>query len=277
MESEKYIQRSETEKMKKPLLIALSLAMSTPVFATKMAEIEAQSSPKHSNKAKAEQLQVISSQHVNRIVTPFNNPSIKLDNVEGVSYKNLDNVLYLSTQHDTNVGGWITEGGDESTAIRVLFKPMPVPPQEIVLEETANKGSEIARRFEQSSPRTTSIVNVLSAIATGNLPSGYKQQEVNASYLPKCQQSGLTFEFYNGQFFSGGDYVVSIGTANNKTAQSIEFAENNCYQDGVVAVNAYPYNIVKPNSKVEVLVMYHRLKAADRREPKRQSLLTKGQ
>lgn len=262
--------------MKKPLFIALSVMLSAPVYATKMAEIEAQSNPKNS-KPKSEQIQIISSQHVNRIVTPFKNPSIKLDNVEGVSYQNRDSVLYLSTQHNTDVGGWITEGGDETTAIRVLFKPMPLPPQEVVLDEAIGKGSEVARRFEQSSPRTTTIVNVLSAIATGNLPSGYQQQEVNASYLPQCQQLGLTFEFYNGQFFSGGDYVVSIGTVNNKTNQAIEFTENHCYRDGVIAVNAYPNNLIKPNSRAEVLVMYHRLKAPDRRETKRQSLLSKGQ
>lgn len=263
----------------KLLTLLIATVISTPVMATKMAEFSSNNSQTNAPQVNStkDTLHVISNIHTNRIVTPFNSPSIKLDNVEGVSYKKRGHVLYLSTKSNANVAAFITEGGDESTAIKVVLTPKRVAPQEIILESDHVQGSSIAKRFEQSSPRTETIVNILSSIAVGNPPAGYQQKEVNASYLPQCYQDGLTFEFYNGQFFSGGDYVVSIGVAINNTNQLISLKENQCYQDGVVGVAAYPSHDINPNSKTEILVMYHREKAPVRKANKRQSLLLRGQ
>lgn len=264
--------------LKRLLILTIASTLVMPSYATQMATFNSGSSS--INKAQDDKdsvLRVISNKHVNRIVTPFRSPSIKVDNTEAISYKKMGNVLYLSTKHDANVAAFITEGGDESSAIKVLFSPQPLPPQEIVLESSGNHGSEIARRFEQASPRTDALVNIMSSVAIGTLPSGYQQKEVNAEYLPDCYQENLRFEFYNGQFFSGGDYVLTIGVARNNTNQVVEFKENSCYNDGVVAVSGHPDYRVLPNSSVEVLVMYHRQKAPIRRDNKRQSLLGRGQ
>ena len=263
--------------LKRLVMLTIASTLAMPLYATKMATFNSSSNTNKAQDDKDSSLLVISNKHLNRIVTPFRSPSIKVDNTEAISYKKRGNVLYLSTKHDTNVAAFITEGGDESSAIKVLFSPKPLPPQEIVLESKGSHGSEIARRLEQASPRTDALVNIMSSIATGTFPSGYQQKEVNASYLPDCYQENLRFEFYNGQFFSGGDYVMTIGVARNKTDQVIEFKENSCYNEGVVAVSGYPDYRVQPNSSVEVLVMYHRQKVPIRRDNKRKSLLGGGQ
>lgn len=215
----------------------------------------------------------ISNLHINRIVTPFANPSIKLDNTEGISYKTRDNVLYLATNNQSPIAAFITDGGDESAAIKVVLKPTSTGPQEIVLDSYGINGSQIARKVEKAMPRTDAILSIMAGIATGDLPAGYKMDRVNASYLPECNQLGLSFDFFNGQFVSGGDYVVAIGVVENQSLQKIEFLENRCYKDGVVAVSAFPSPELLPSEKAEVLVMYHRKKVPARTDNKRRSLI----
>lgn len=216
---------------------------------------------------------VISNTHINRIVTPFNHPSIKIDALNGVEHKAKDNIVYLSTVQDTPIAGFITEQGDESAAIKFVLKPVPTGPQEVVLQHSSIGGSEMARKFERSSARDETFTNVLSAIAKGSFPVGYELKPFNPSYLPTCNQAGLTFDFINGQFVSGGDYVVSIGTVKNTNFGKAELKENNCYKEGVVAVSAYPSPYLMPGDSAEVYVMYYRNKPYVGQKKQRQSLI----
>jgi conjugal transfer pilus assembly protein TraK len=263
---------------KKPIIGLLVCGFSLNAFSTQMATYEnskTSSAPVSGNENQAKELFVISSIHVNRIVTPFKNPSLKLDSVSGTTFKQIDNVLYLSTTSTSNIGGFITEQGNESSAIRVVLNPQPVGPKEIVLEGTnLSGGSEIARQFERSSERTDTLVNISTFMALGKLPEGYQSKAVNAYYFPSCQHNGLNFDFVNGQFFSGGDYVVSVGVVTNTTSQIIEFKENNCYREGVAAVSSYPTTTLLPNEKSEVYVTFYRVKPTVTGRVQRASLLS---
>ncbi|NGZ66613.1 hypothetical protein G6Z92_06385 [Vibrio aestuarianus subsp. cardii] len=254
-------------------VLFLTALITSSSFASEMAvfPIDKKIDKKHSP------LYVISDNHVNRIVTPFSNPSIKLDNVGGVSYQAKDNVLYLATTTKQNIAAFITENGDESAAIKVVLKPESVPPQEIVLNgNNLANGSQLARTFERSNPRTKSITNIMAMLVKGDIPLGYQEKAVDVQYIPNCQQQGLVFDFYRGQHYSGGDYVVSIGTVENTSSQMIDFTENNCYEKGVVAVAAHPTLQLLPNERTEVFVMYHRNKPQSRQSSGRQSLLVGG-
>lgn len=255
--------------MMKPVLILTAL-LSANALATDMAVFSV--SDKTDSKDSA--LYVISDSHVNRIVTPFKNPSIKLDNVGGVSYQTMDNVLYLATTTKQNIAAFITEKDDESAAIKLVLKPQAVAPQEIVLSGgNLPSGSQLARSFERANPRNKSITNIMAMLVKGEVPTGYQPKMVNAQYIPTCQESDLVFDFYRGQHYSGGDYVVSIGTAHNTTNQVIEFKENHCYQKGVVAVAAHPTLQLQPNQRTEVFVMYYREKPYSQQNKGRTSLL----
>jgi conjugal transfer pilus assembly protein TraK len=218
-------------------------------------------------------LYVISNKHVNRIVTPFENPSLKFDAIKGFKHKEKDNVVYVSTSGNDPIAGFITESGDESSSIKVVLNPQPTSPQEITLQSASSAGSAIARKFERSSPRTETIKKVLTTLAKGSLPQGYTMKNLDAAYFPDCKQTGLSFDFYNGQFVSGGDYVVSIGVITNHNHTPTEFKENTCNSDNVVAVSAYPSPKLLPNEKAEVYVMYYRNKPVTRSEKQRRSLI----
>lgn len=267
-------------KRSKPIMIhalfrktgcVLSLLVSSSVFATQMATIGTNESVEN-----GPELHVISNSHVNRIVTPFTNPSLKMDSVGGIAYKQEGSVIYLSTTKDknANIAAFVTEKNDESFAIPILLKPMSVGPQQIHLaKNTSNNGSQLARKFERSYPRNETIRRVLSALGKGDLPDGYTLGAINTKYLPECKQKGLSFDFYRGQLASGGDYVVTIGLVENVTKETIEFRENNCMAPNVVAVSSYPEVNLLPNEKTEVFVMYYRAKPVVTHKKSRTSLI----
>ncbi len=198
----------------------------------------------------------ISDKHINRIITPFKNPSLKMDSIENVSYKLMDNVIYLSTSNKQPIGLFITEKGDELTSVKMLLIPKVMPPQEIVLDELTNVFSSVsAKQFERSQPHVDKIKNILTELAKNNIPMGYSMGVANGYYMPTCNQLGLTFNFHDGQHFDGGDYVVSVAIIKNESPINIEIKETNCIDKRIVGIAAYPRVLLKPNEKTELFVM----------------------
>lgn len=254
------------------LFLASAHATATEMAAMPSASGVASSASMAPKAEKTPEVHVVSNRHINRIVTPFKNPSLKMDMVQGTASQTKGNVLYFSTNGEDRVAAFITEKGDESKSISVVFIPKPVPPQEIMLGDSASFGAEVARNFERAYPRNTTISSVLNDLAMGNLPSGYTEQNLNALYFPDCRQEGLSFDFYRGQFFSGGDYVVTIGVMKNTSQEIVQFKENHCYREGVAGVSSWPNHVLAPNQSSEVLVMFYRQKPV-MKQTSRKSLL----
>ncbi|HIF9538230.1 TPA: hypothetical protein ACX6S7_002484 [Photobacterium damselae] len=216
----------------------------------------------------------ISDTHINRIITPFKNPSLKMDSVEGISYKVMDNVIYISTNQIQPIGAFITEKGDELTSVKLTLIPSRLPPQEINLEEITNIFSSLsARQFERSQPFIETIKDVFVSLANNDVPTGYSMGNPNGFYFPSCAQMGLSFDFGNGQFAEGGNYVVSIGIIKNTSPMPIEFKEPNCLdkQNRITGIAAFPRVLLQPNQKTEVYVMMR--KEEQDSSSKRQSLV----
>lgn len=263
--------------MNKSLCVALVVmsAAVCPVYATQNASLKLDTSTDAGGNA-LQGMYAISSKHINRIVTPFKNPSIKIDDLPDTGTEIKGNIVYLSTKlENIDIAGFITETGDENSSIRVIFKPMPLPPQEIVLKPQTSYGSQVARDFEQSNPRTLTIAEVMSTLARGELPIGYSMSNPALPFIPtECYQNGLVFDFYSGQLASGGDYVVAIGTVHNTSDHVIKYDVTNCYgNEGVVANSSFPYDAIAPNQKSEAFVMYYRNRQVVKQTPKRRSLL----
>lgn len=263
-------------------IVLLSALFSMNALATQMATLPSAEEIVSSKQPGSEQsrewkpeVHVISNSHVNRIVTPFKAPSLKMDAVQGVAHQQAGNVLYLSTDKSKrgDIAAFITEKGDESMAIPVIFKPTPVGPQEVVIGQLTSQSSPMAQRFERSFPRDETIRQVLETLAHGQMPSGYELRGLDATYLPTCNQEGLTFDFYRGQLAAGGDYMVTIGTVQNTSEQVVEFKENYCFGHGVVAVSSYPEVQLVPNQKTEVFVMFYRNKPVVAPQVQRRSLI----
>lgn len=216
----------------------------------------------------------ISDTHINRIITPFKNPSLKMDSVEGISYKVMDNVIYISTNQIQPIGAFITEKGDELTSVKLTLIPSRLPPQEINLEEITNIFSSLsARQFERSQPFIETIKDVFVSLANNDVPTGYSMGNPNGFYFPSCAQMGLSFDFGNGQFAEGGNYIVSIGIIKNTSPMPIEFKEPNCIdkQNRITGIAAFPRVLLQPNQKTEVYVMMR--KEEQDSSSKRQSLV----
>lgn len=216
---------------------------------------------------------IISNRHVNKIVTPFENPVIAMDSVEGVQYQSQGSVLFLSANDawDSPIAAWVFEEGDEESAIGISLKAMDVPSKEVLIR-SKNRGSAKARKFETSNPRNNVLLEVSKSLALGDMPFGYSSIPLNAAYFPDCNQSGLSFDFTKGQMYSGWNYVVSVGVVENVSQTPVEFKENNCFSSNVASVAAYPIVQLKPNEKSEVYVTHYRATSTSKQQS-RKSLL----
>ncbi|MGN0902387.1 MAG: type-F conjugative transfer system secretin TraK, partial [Succinivibrio sp.] len=183
------------------------------------------------------QIITISTDQPNRIITPFNNPQILSSALQGGSGKECGevcvkgNVVYVSTKKDYPLGLFITDKGNEQTAISLTLVPRRIPPREVnlILNDSNTvtlSGSEEANVWETSQPFVNTLKKTLLAIALGEVPSGYHLQKIPSKYqLPVCNQSGLKFDFSKGQLMAGVNLNYVIGTVTNVSNQPIEIIE----------------------------------------------------
>lgn len=231
------------------------------------------------------QIITISTDQPNRIITPFNNPQILSSALQGGKGKECGevcvkgNVVYVSTKKDYPLGLFITEKGNEQTAISLTLVPRRIPPREVnlVLNDSNSvtlSGSEEANVWETSQPFVNTLKKTLLAIALGEVPSGYHLQKIPSKYnLPVCNQSGLKFDFSKGQLMAGVNLNYTIGKVTNVSNQPIELIEASCGGYDVAAVAAYPYNLLKPNQSTEIYVVQRINSKANTAVTKRRSLL----
>ena len=231
------------------------------------------------------QIITISTDQPNRIITPFQNPQILSSSLTGgasgqcgeVCVKG--NVVYVSTKKEYPLGLFITEKGQEQTAISLTLVPRRIPPREVnlVLNDSSAitvQGSPESKVWETSQPFVNGIKKNLMGIALGNIPSGYNLQKIPSNYaLPVCSQAGLNFDFSKGQLLAGTNLNYVIGKITNVGETPIEFTESSCGGYDVAAVAAYPYNLLQPKQSTEVYVVQRVNANKNVKTTKRRSLL----
>ncbi len=210
------------------------------------------------------QIVPIAIEHANRIVTPFNRPSVESvidSNITTITTK--DNVAYVSTTSERPVTLFITEHGDQSRAISLTLVPQRIPPRELFLRlpdgagigQMIASGNEKAEKWEVSQPYIQTIREVFRSIALGEVPQGYSMTRIPSNIqTPSCSAVGLSFDFSIGQVLMGHNLSVLVGVATNKTSQPIEFQESACGGWDVAAVAAWPLNVLEPGQRTEVYV-----------------------
>lgn len=202
--------------------------------------------------------------HPTRIVTPFMQPNVlKIDQDAIVSVK--QNVIYFASDAKTPVTLHIREEGYEAQSISLTLLPQKIPPREVIVKIPGQEMADAiafagrnkkAEKWEQSEPYEKTLVNLMTTLAKGDIPSGYRIRDFRPSdESPLCQQRGLKFEFSNGQVISGNNFTVYIGTAANAAQQPIEFVETNCASREVASVSAWPEVYLQPGQKTEVFVV----------------------
>ena len=202
--------------------------------------------------------------HLNRIVTPFSNPSVRTSSQATTEIKN--GVIYVVSDTSQPVTMFITAKGSEEAAVSLTLVPRAVPPKEIKIKLPEDiqpllaKTNIEAEKFERNQPYVETLTKILTSLAKGEVPNGYGISNTKPSdiKLPYCEQNGIRFTFNGGQRIDGGKYIGYIGLAENISATALEMQENSCISEQVVAVSTYPHFVVQPQQKTEVFVIMRR-------------------
>lgn len=200
--------------------------------------------------------------HLNRIVTPFDNPQVKT--VSTVSTEVIGNIIYVATS-DKNYSSMFITNEDDDIAISLTLQPKAIPPRDIKLSidtlyapSNAFYPSAKAKRWEESSSYIDTIKSALTMTAKGKTPPGYTlRRPVIEDVRTECTQEGLSLTL--GQVLDGYNIYIQIYTLENTNSHTVEFIETSCYTPSVVAVSSWPHTIIQPGQSTELYIAYSRI------------------
>lgn len=201
----------------------------------------------------------VSMRHINRLVTPFANPSIRTASTAETKIE--QNVVYIVPDDETPITMFITEKGDPSVSMSLTLVPRKVPPIEVALkfdEATYSRQTYSGRaaEWERSQPYVQTLVSLLRGIALQQIPPGYTLGPIRSKdYQPVCVQDGFKFSFKGGQILRGHHFNVAIGTITNASDIPLEFIEAACADWTVAAVSSYPHVVLEPGQSSEIYIV----------------------
>ncbi len=202
----------------------------------------------------------IAQNHLNRIVTPFDNP--KVTSSSPATTETRDNVIYIGSSNPAPITLFITERDSEDLALSLTLIPKKIPPREIFLrlnnQNNKTKMTKSAKKWEESQPYISSLESILKSLALNQLPKGYALTNQDTESLPYCRQTGLKFNFNNGQTVLGHHFIIHIGVTENTSPIAIEFIESTCGDWDIAAVAAFPRVALNPGEQTEVYVIQKR-------------------
>ncbi|EGT5675171.1 TraK protein [Cronobacter dublinensis subsp. dublinensis] len=217
----------------------------------------------------------ISLGQINRIVTPFERPTVQKLQRNDVKVTVEGNAIYAYTPNTSPVALYITEKGDESVAISLSLVPQKIAPVQatLMLSRKLNNatssyagaspimygGSETkARKWEQKDNYVETIRNILRTIALGDLPPGYALGNLGGGVsIPNCNfstgtvQDYIRYSFKGGQYISGSQFSVIVGVAQNTGSSTVTVDESLCTHPQMAARALWSRNTLEPGQKTE--------------------------
>ena len=227
---------------------------------------------------------VVSAGNVNRIVTPFAQPDIVTTSPDQFTIR--QNVVYAAPaapapgQQPEPLTLYLTEKGDESTAISLILLPrLQVASREFRLVLAGGHGgaairtSGSARRaaaWEQDQPYPAMLAELLARLAAGSVPQGYDLGPPDPAAAPRCAApAALKLDFGHGQLLTGGQLEAWVGTVVNTGTSTAELAETACaLTTDVAAVAVWPSPRLAPGELAELYVVRRLLPPAERTQPR---------
>ncbi|CAD6875394.1 TraK domain-containing protein [Methylomonas fluvii] len=222
--------------------------------------------------------------HLNRLVTPFDNPVVTTTSQATTSTKG--KIVYVATTDETPVTLYITPGDNQDIALSLTLIPKRIPAREIHLsldkdsvkvltklqQQSAASGSKAS---DQEQAYITQLKKLFRDLGLQKTPAGYALREPSKSEHIHCLQDKV--QIRTGQVLEGQDMLILVGLARNTSSDPLELDERACAtsKDDVLAVAAWPKVVLGQNESTELYI-------AVRREPEsestlRPSLLTGGQ
>ena len=227
---------------------------------------------------------IVSAGNVNRIVTPFVQPDIVTTSPDQFEVR--QNVVYAAPAMGEPVTLYLTEQGDEATAISLILMPrLNVASREFRLELAGTAGRQRlagsikqASDWERDQPFEATLSDLVARLAAGGVPQGYDlATTVEIAAAPRCTaRSPFRVEFDRGQHLTGGQLEAWVGVVTNSGGSPAEFDETACATSGeVAAVALWPSPRLPAGGQAEIYVV-RRIPPPEERGLPRPSLIEAG-
>lgn len=222
--------------------------------------------------------------HLNRLVTPFDNPVVTTTSQATTSTKG--KIVYVATADETPVTLYITPGDNQDIALSLTLIPKRIPAREIHLsldKDNVKLLSKVQQQVKSSSVKPadqeqeyiTHLKKLFRDLGLQKTPSGFSLRDPSLSENIHCLQDRV--QIRTGQILEGHDMLILVGLARNTSIEPLELDERSCAttQDEVLAVAAWPKVVLGPNESTELYIALRR--SAEQAATLRPSLLQRSQ
>lgn len=227
---------------------------------------------------------IVSAGNVNRIVTPFAQPDIVTTSPDQFEVR--QNVVYAAPAAGEPITLYLTEQGDEATAISLILVPqLNVASREFRLELAGTGGRQRltgsvrqASDWERDQPFQATLNDLMARLAAGGVPQGYDLTAAAGNpTAPRCAaRSPFRVEFDRGQHLTGGQLEAWVGVVTNSAGGTAEFDETACATSSeVAAVALWPSPRLPARGQAEIYVV-RRIPPPEERGLPRPSLIEAG-
>jgi conjugal transfer pilus assembly protein TraK len=205
--------------------------------------------------------------HLNRLVTPFDNPVVTT--TSQATTRTQGKIVYVATADETPVTLYITPGDNQDIALSLTLIPKRIPAREIRLsldQETYKRLTQWQRQSTTSSDKPANqeqdyiatLKQLFRDLGLQKTPAGFSLRDPSQSEQIHCHQDRVLIR--TGQLLEGQELLIFVGVARNTGVIPIEFDERACAstQDEVLAVAAWPKVVLGPGESTELYVAVRR-------------------
>jgi conjugal transfer pilus assembly protein TraK len=204
--------------------------------------------------------------HLNRLVTPFDNPVVTTTSQATTSSKG--KIVYVATADETPVTLYITPGDNQDIALSLTLIPKHIPAREIhlsldkdtykVLTKLQQQATSSGKSVDKEQDYITTLKKLFRDLGLQKTPPGFSLRDPGKTEHIRCQQDRV--QIRTGQLLEGQDLVILVGVARNTGTTSIEFDERACAttENEVLAVAVWPKVVLGPNESTELYVAVRR-------------------
>ena len=105
------------------------------------------------------------------------------------------------------------------------------------------------------------VINLLTPVALGEVPSGFSLQEDRLSRIPASEQSPCHFNMYAkmGQRLVGARELIDVVLVKNDKSYGQVVADQQCLADGVIATALFDKAYLQPGEETELYIIRDKL------------------
>ncbi len=238
----------------------------------------------------------------NRISTSFKNASVSTSTpAEEASIFVNGGDVFISTNTDKPIGIMLSEDQVPESTYNLTLVPLDVPGAMISVTTSLSPSMQAKREtsldkrnYEEMLARSQSeelapsdpkqddhkqrIIDLLTPVALGEVPSGFSLQQDRLSRIPASEQSPCNFNMYAklGQRLVGSRELIDVILVKNDKPYGQIVADQQCMAEGVIASALFDKAYLQPGEETELYIVRDKLfKEREARVTTRPSLIRK--